>query len=257
MHSGMGYAKHYATFLARHYSWMAGPLAEKVPGEIARLKELGIGAAGGGRLAVDLGCGPGYQALALAELGFQRVMALDTSKDLLGELEANISGRAIEPVCMDILRLGELVEASSVDCVTCMGDTLTHLASREDVTALFRAVHAALVPGGAFVLSFRDLTQPRSGADRFLMSRADRDRILSCFLDYVDDDFVCVHDILHLRDGDQWTLRVSAYRKLRLAAGWVVKQLRGLGFDVVEAQPGAAGWTVLKATRRALKHSES
>jgi SAM-dependent methyltransferase len=229
---------------------MSGPHAKKVAAEKARLEELSIGTTGRSRLAVDLGCGPGYQAFALAELGFQRVLALDTSEDLLGELRANICGRPIEPVRMDILRLGELVEVNSVDCVTCMGDTLTHLASREDVTGLFCAIRKALAPAGAFVLSFRDLTQPRSGPDRFLMSRSDHDRILRCFLEYVDDDFVCVHDILHQRDGDRWTMRVSAYLKLRLSPDWVAQQLRGCGLDVVAAQPDAGGWTILRAKCR-------
>jgi SAM-dependent methyltransferase len=247
----VGYLEHYDELLAKHYSWMSGPLAEKVCTEKARLEALGIGSSGSGKLAVDLGSGPGYQAFALADLGFDRVLAVDTSEDLLGELITNAGGRSVEPVRMDILRLGKLVEPHSVHCVTCMGDTLTHLASREGVVDLFGSIHTALAPGASLVLSFRDLTRPRSGPHRFLMSRADNNRILSCFLEYVDDDFVLVHDIVHQRDGEQWTMRVSAYPKLRLSSDWIAQQLRDCGFDVATVKTDGSGWTILKGTARA------
>jgi len=230
---------------------MSGPLVEKVCTEKARLEALGIGSSGSRKLAVDLGSGPGYQAFALADLGFDRVLAVDTSEDLLGELIMNAGGRSVEPVRMDIRRFRRLVEPHSVNCVTCMGDTLTHLASREEVVDLVGAIHAALEPGASLVLSFRDLTQPRSGPHRFLMSRADDERILSCFLEYVDDDFVLVHDIVHQRDGEQWNMSVSAYPKLRLSADWVAEQLHDHGFDVATPQTDGSGWTILKGTARA------
>ena len=92
----MGYLEHYDELTAKHYSWMSGPLAEKVCTEKARLEALGIGSSGSGKLAVDLGSGPGYQAFALADLGFDRVLAVDTSEDLLGELITNAGGRSVE-----------------------------------------------------------------------------------------------------------------------------------------------------------------
>lgn len=243
----MEVVEHYEKLLAAHYAWMVGPFADKVAAEKARLQALGMGAGGG--LAIDLGCGPGYQAFALAELGYRRILAVDTSERLLNELRMHLCAEPIEPIRHDMRRLDELVDGKASDCITCMGDTLTHLSSRDEVATLFKSMHAALAPGGALALSFRDLTQPRHGSDRFLLPRADRERILSCFLEYVDEQYVRIHDILHQREGDAWTLQVSDYLKLRLSSDWVVTQLRACGFTEVTAQTDHAGWTMVKAKR--------
>ena len=98
-------ATHYRILLAKHYCWMLGSAFEDAVTERRRqFTELGIGS-GHYRLAVDLGCGPGYQAAALADLGFAKVLALDTSQTLLDELVEHRGSRSIEPICDDILRL--------------------------------------------------------------------------------------------------------------------------------------------------------
>jgi SAM-dependent methyltransferase len=242
----MGYREHYETLLAEHYSWMSGSWHDKISAEQARLIEFGVHQGG---LAVDLGCGPGYQAIALAELGFLRVLALDTSAALLAELRGHVGDRPIEPVEADMVRLSDFVPPAAADCVTCMGDTLTHLASRDAVAGLFGAVRTALKPNGIFVLSWRDLTAARTGADRFLMPRADADRILTCFLEVADEEHVRVHDIVHRRDGTCWTMQVSAYEKLRLAAAWVAGQLQACGLAVAKQQE-SGGFIVMAVRHR-------
>jgi hypothetical protein len=106
--------------------------------------------------------------------------------------------------------------AFGAQVVVCMGDTLTHLPSVSAVEALFSDVRAVLAPGGLFVATFRDyVTRELRGAERFIPVRADEDRILTCFLEYGEDQ-VLVHDILHERTGAGWRTAVSAYPKLRL-----------------------------------------
>jgi hypothetical protein len=47
-----------------------------------------------------------------------------------------------------------------------MGDTLTHLARKADVSALFQDVFDALHSGGVFVITYRSLTQLASSLCR-------------------------------------------------------------------------------------------
>ena len=54
-----------------------------------------------------------------------------------------------------------------------MGDTLTHLDSRETIAALFHQVAEHLDHGGTFVLTFRDLLFELTGLDRFLPLRSE------------------------------------------------------------------------------------
>jgi hypothetical protein len=119
----------------------------------------------------------------------------------------------------------------------CMGDTLTHLPSKESVQRLFADVFQRLVPGGAFVLTYRDLTGALEGLDRFLPIWADDTRIMTCFLEYTTSDAVTVHDLIHTRGENGWSLNKSSYQKLRLACGWVVGALRQVGFTRVREAP--------------------
>jgi hypothetical protein len=69
------------------------------------------------------------------------------------------------------------------------------------------------------------------GDARFILVRADEQRILTCFLEYADTA-VTVHDVLHEREGGQWRLRVSSYPKLRLPPAYVADALSVRGLRV-------------------------
>jgi hypothetical protein len=72
-----------------------------------------------------------------------------------------------------------------------MGDTLPHLTAKSDVIALLGDVARALAPVGSLVVTYRDLTQPLHGTDRVIPVRATVDRLLTCFLEHLDET-VCV-----------------------------------------------------------------
>lgn len=237
---------HYANLLARHYTWMVGlSFADKVAEQRALLEPLLRETPRGP--AVDLGSGPGFQSLALAQLGFSPVLALDTSAELLAELQAHAAGEAICSNRADMLSLRDYVREAESTVVVCMGDTLTHLPDRDAVRRLFASVAAALAPAGLFLLTWRDLTQELTGDDRFLLVRSDVDKILTCFLEYVSPTTVQVHDLVYTRNpaptstsaGSVWTVEKSSYPKLRLSPLWVVAELTSAGLQT--RPPASAG----------------
>ncbi|MGA7324622.1 MAG: class I SAM-dependent methyltransferase [Rhodomicrobium sp.] len=244
-------ARHYDSLLAEHYTWMFGvPFAEKAAEQQTILERLGVGASAR-RLAIDLGCGSGFQSIALADLGFERVLAIDTSATLLAELRRHAEERPIEAVEADLSDLSLLVSPGGADAIVCMGDTLTHLDSTADVICLFRNAHQALVPGGLFILSFRNLSTALTGLDRFIPIRADDDRVMTCFLEY-EPETVVVHDLIHVRDGMGWSLRKSSYRKLRLAPTQAEAELKKAGFEVQHSETSGGLWIVAAAKRDAV-----
>lgn len=252
--AGREVAAHYETLLARHYTWMlGGEFDELVAGQRGLLESCGAGSPGGDdRVALDLGCGSGIHSIALAQLGYGTVVAVDVSPTLVAELTERSAGfPAVRPVQADLCDgLDAIVEPGSVTTAVCMGDTLPHLPHHAAVRRLVDEVFAALVPGGLFVLSFRDLTTPLSGLDRFLQVRADDDRIMTCFLED-EGDAVRVHDLVHTKDsGGTWQLGKSSYRKLRLSPGWVADELRAAGFTVAPPEPGPRGMYVVTGRRR-------
>lgn len=238
----MSVVDHYENLLAEHYSWMGGSFEDGVAAQRALLA--GLGLAGGG-LALDLGSGPGLQSLALAGLGFA-VTAVDTSRKLLDELESRRGRLSIVTLERDIADIAALVEPG-FDVAVCMGDTLTHLPSPAAAGRMFDGVAAVLAPSGLFVLTFRDLTMPLAGTDRFIPVRSDADRIMTCFLEY-EPETVLVHDLIHTRRGTEWVLNKSSYRKLRLAPRWVASALEARGFSVLSNGP--SGRMVMIVARR-------
>ncbi|WP_369201481.1 class I SAM-dependent methyltransferase [Streptomyces sp. PU-14G] len=250
-------ADHYDSLLAEHYTWMLGEDIEEAAAAQADLfRELGLAVPAQERAAaVDLGCGPGPQTLALASLGFAPVTAVDTSARLLEELTelALRSGhtQAVRAVHQDIRgALPRLASPGSLAAVACMGDTLPHLPSSRDVQVLITDVAKALHPGGSFVATYRDLTHELRGPQRFIPVRSTGDRILTCFLDYQDKDTVLVHDLVHTRQVDGWELRTSSYPKLRLSPRWLTDQCRAAGLDVRRHAAGSRGMYVLHAVKQ-------
>jgi SAM-dependent methyltransferase len=213
---------HYREHLGPVYDWMLGDFQQASVRAEAQLRAAGLGA-GGGAQAVDLGCGSGLQSLPLLKLGY-RVLALDTCALLLQRLQERAKGLPIRVLEEDLRRFRKhLLEP--VAAIVCMGDTLSHLESREDVRRLLADAAGSLAPDGRLLLGFRDLT---SIATRFIPVRGDPDRILTCVLEE-QGEFVVVHDLLHERRGPGWDMSLSSYRKLRLSP------------EVVQADAAAAG----------------
>ena len=93
---------HYDRHLGPIYGWMLGDF--EVATEAARTELRAVGLSeGAGRVAVDLGAGPGVHAIALAEAGYT-VTAIDTCAQLLEELRAH-GGDRVRCVNDDLLHL--------------------------------------------------------------------------------------------------------------------------------------------------------
>lgn len=205
-------------------------VADKAVEQATLLAGFGLGDPEGG-IAVDLGCGPGYQSVALAKLGYDKVIAIDTSRDLLAELELAANDDRIETVLADLRTFRTMLEPGSASAIVCMGDTLTHLETQADVSTLYRDAYDALKPNGRLVLTFRDFSQELAGIDRFIPVRADDQRIMTCVLEY-ETDSVLVTDLIHVRDGERWDLQKSSYRKLRLSPSTQIAELERTGFTI-------------------------
>jgi SAM-dependent methyltransferase len=229
-------AEHYARVLSPVYAWMAGGAEAALAAGKAEIDALQLDLPAG-ELVVDLGAGFGAHAIPLARAG-ARVVAVDSSAELLGELTRLAGDLAVRTVHDDLLSFRpHLTEKPGA--IFCMGDTLTHLPEHTHVDFLVQEVAESLAPGGRFVISFRDYTEPLLDEQRFVPVRSDERRILSCFLEY-QEDVVVVHDILHERQGDEWLTKVSSYHKLRLTPDRVISSLASFGFET-RREPGMRG----------------
>lgn len=205
--------EHYDTHLGNVYSWMLGDFSEKVSEQLHFFQKYEIQPFGN-HVALDLGAGNGIQSVALARLGF-KVKAVDFNKQLLRELIHNKGDLPVDVIENDILDFLDN-NASEAELIVCMGDTLTHLQSIDDVGRMAMKIAERLKKGGKVVISFRDLSQERFGCDRFFQVRSDDSRSMVCFLEYRQDR-VLVHDLILEKTSHGWTQRVSSYPKLRIS----------------------------------------
>ena len=219
---------HYKTHLGPVYSWMLGNLEAAFALGAAEIDVLPLPAVRG--VAVDLGAGLGLHTVALAKRGFE-VVAIDNCRALLDELQSRGSDLPIAIHLADLLDFRRFL-AKQAQVIVCMGDTLTHLPALSAVESLLAAAAASLAPGGVFAATFRDYaTVELKGEQRFILVRADADRVMTCFLEYGDQQ-VIVHDLLHEKDDGRWRQTISSYPKLRLAPEWVMSKFSELGFSV-------------------------
>lgn len=221
--------EHYEGLLAHHYTWMYGDYDAKVRENRSLFEEFGISPQKGGK-ALDLGCGSGFQSVALAQLGF-KVTSVDSSETLLRELSER-TNLAIRPMLGDMRDPRTYADGSPFEVVVCMGDTLTHLRSRGEVSTVIRDVYDTLEEGGHLILQFRDLTTELKGAERAIPVKTDDERIMATFLEY-EYEYVNVHDMIFVKEASGWTMRKSAYKKLRLGVKDALDLMEQTGFEVV------------------------
>jgi SAM-dependent methyltransferase len=232
---------HYDTLLAPIYSWSLGDLDARVGASYELLQGV-LGDAGGGR-ALDLGCGTGVQTLALSRLGY-RVTGIDFSAVMLQEYRTRTSALGATAIEAD---LAQFDAGGGFAVAVCFGDTVSHLASWEDVRALFANVHRSLETGGHFLLASRDHSRVYRGDERFLLVRADATRSLTCVLED-EGEHVRVTDVVHARVQDRCSMNVSSYRKLRVSPSTLRAALHDAGFEVLRSMEIAGGVSVLHAT---------
>jgi SAM-dependent methyltransferase len=263
-----GVREHYDGLLAGVYTWMIGGLTAAEARARAVFDRLGVTASptdeNPAPAALDIGSGPGPQALALASMGF-RVTGLEPCEPLLSELREAAAARGLKVTAVaDGVPLEDRYTGPFA-VISCMVDTLVSLPDVSTAHQLIADAARRLEPGGKLCLSFRDLTQLPVGNARFLPVRSDANRILTCFLEGVDDARVRVHDVLHERSGEGFTQRVSSYLKLRQVStrsplgaialhtgGLVIDDgwLRVLGSGSAQVPRSLDEWNGLRSDRR-------
>ena len=237
--------EHYDNLLASCYSWMCGGSDLKLAKNRAFFQDHRIRPAHSAA-AVDLGAGSGFQTIPLAEAGFS-VTAMDVSSDLLAEIDNTAGKLPIRTIQDDLLNFTEHSPAK-IEIIVCMGDTLTHLKTLAEVKELIHSAYGALEREGLLILDFRDMTDELTQLDRFIPVRNDSKRIFNCFLEY-EKSHVKVYDILYEKTDDQWKMKKSFFRKLRISSQWAQDCLIKAGFTV-EKYGIENGMTTIIARKR-------
>ena len=217
---------HYENHLSNYYSWIYGGHEENIKKNKQFFESNNISPFDS-KVAIDLGAGSGFQSIPLSQLGF-KVTAVDFSKKLLNEIDNKQFN--IEIIEDDILNF-ENYSNRNPELIICMGDTLTHLADIDSVAKLVDNSYKELITGGKIILTFRDLTFELKGSERFIPVRNEENRIFTCFLEY-SEEHIDVYDIVNERINDEWTQKISSYKKIKISAEQIKDILNKSGFKI-------------------------
>lgn len=149
--------------LAHLYDWsgsldFAGQVRDRL---LPRLQDAGIPP---GETLLDLACGTGTLAIALADAGY-RVTGIDRSEAMLGQARRKAAGRPSDVQARLHFEAGDMrffALAEPVAAVLCHYDSLNHLSNESELRAVFLQVAQALRPEGLFVFDLNTLENYRT-----------------------------------------------------------------------------------------------
>ena len=223
-------------------------LAERsAPGILALLEQAGLGR---GASVLDVGCGSGRLAGALADAGYH-VLGVDASPAMVELARSHAPRARFEVRSLPTGRPGALPPA---DAVVSTGHVLNYLDSPGDVAASLREVAAAVRPGGLLALDVM--------TERFALARERSTHAR------VEDDWVIVtrdsrpgprrlhrRITIFRRVGDVWRRKDEHHRNVTCEPAEALAILAACGISAEERasfgkEPTLEGLAVLVGVRR-------
>lgn len=140
---------------------------------------------------VDLGCGTGAFACALAAAGFPAA-GLDIAEDMLAQARANASrlGLQVHFAAGCLQDLPQPFAPHSAGLILCLGNTLPHLLDPADLARAFAGILALLAPGGLAVIQTLNYERILARQERIVSVDRDAGLTFVRFYDFLADGLV-------------------------------------------------------------------
>jgi ubiquinone/menaquinone biosynthesis C-methylase UbiE len=144
-----------------------------------------------GRRAADVGCGTGAYTLALAKAGLETV-GVDPSSEMIQQAEANAERMGMGSVRFRQGTLADLpaVAPSPRDVVLCMGNTLPHILTNEELATSLAAARSVLPAGGILVLQLLNYERILAEQERIVSIDTHGGESFVRFYDFLPDGLV-------------------------------------------------------------------
>lgn len=196
---------------------------------------------GPSRRVLDLGCGPGEHARRLAAEGFE-VVGLDASAAMLDQALEEPVPPNLSFVRGDLRDLAALTEGS-FGAAICLGNTLPHLKTREELERMAGGLRERLLPGAPLLLQILNYDRIFAAGERVLPVNfrpdPDGEVVFVRLMTPQDDGGVLFYPLtLRLRPGGSPPVELMHAREVHLR-GWrraeVEEVLAAAGFQHLEA----------------------
>lgn len=188
----------------RFVNW-TGRLTVEMPFLQRQLQEAGA------QRVLDAACGTGMHAIALAQAGF-KVAGADLSAGMVEHARANAYDKHVT-VQFQQAGFGELADAfgrGAFDAVLCLGNSLPHLLSKEELSASLMDFANCLKPGGLFLIQNRNFDMIMENRIRWMEPQTARDDhsewLFLRFYDFEPDSLLTFNVVTLHREGENtWT----------------------------------------------------
>jgi len=209
---------------------------------------------------IDLGCGTGAFACALAAAGF-RAAGLDIAEDMLIQARRNALslGLDVRFECGALEALPQPFEPGSAGLVLCLGNTLPHLLSPETLRRALTGLGNLLAPTGAAVVQILNYDRILARQERIVSVDRDDEATFVRFYDFLPDGLVRFNLLRTTWQGRQGrpealiSVLLRPYRRAELeeAAGLAGLELALCAGDAaLSAYDAASAETILLVLRR-------
>lgn len=200
----------------RFVNWEAR-LALEIPFLIAELSAPARGSRGKGSF-LDVACGTGHHAIALAAQGFKCTGA-DFSSNMI-EIARKNAQAADMKVCFKQAGFGQLFQAfggQSFDGLICLGNSLPHVLNEKKMVETLADFKAVLRPGGKLIIQNRNFDSITKARNRWMdpqtYCEGEKTWIFIRFYDFDEDGLITFNIlILSSQDGDDYKQRVIQTR---------------------------------------------
>jgi SAM-dependent methyltransferase len=229
----------------RFVNWQ-GRLSAELPFITAQLQRLA--APGDVRARVlDAACGTGMHAIALAQRGF-RVAGADLSAAMVERARQNagVAGAAVHFEAAGFGALSAAFGGEAFDAVVCLGNSLPHVLTPEDLLAALRDFAACLRPEGLLLIQNRNFDAVLASGERWMEPQSHREgdveRIFLRFYDF-EPAGVIAFNILSLKRSGQgpWSQQVMTTRLRPITQTDLLATLSKAGFARTESFGSMSG----------------
>ncbi|MBI4318909.1 MAG: class I SAM-dependent methyltransferase [Chloroflexi bacterium] len=188
----------------------------------------------GARRILDMACGTGMHAVLFAEWGYD-VVGVDLSAEMIKRARQNArkSGVSVEfkPIGFGGLSQGRL---SNFDVIVCLGNSLPHILTEDELARALLDIHRALNPGGTFIVQNRNYDRVWSTKERFMpLDSSDaggKEYIFFRFLDFHADTIV-FNIVTFSKEKGQWSYQVRSTHHRPLFQRDLARLLLDAGFS--------------------------
>jgi SAM-dependent methyltransferase len=250
----------YDTFSAdydRFVNW-TNRLAVEMPFLQSQLKEVGA------IDVLDAACGTGMHAIALAQAGFS-VAGADLSDGMVKRAHQNAQSAGV-PVRFERAGFGELASVfghAAFDALLCLGNSLPHLLTTDELSSALSDFAACLKPGGMLLIQNRNFDAVMKTRQRWMEPQTAREGeaewIFQRFYDFEPNGLLTFNvTTLHRVGNNDWKQSISSAQLRPLLSAEMDSFMQAAGFESISLfgdmsgspfDPAASGNLVIRAVK--------